>query len=256
MLYQGLVLRFYVYEPIVQGCLVAPQPQQLVAVDTPSQSSCGDTMQQKQHQAAGAAAKPPHGRSTIKHRKPSGLSGATAAAAASPTISGVGDSTTCGSTAAAAAEPVLARHSAGFAPRWRRQLAAAATFVVSGLEHELFLWYLLRHWDMRWFCFFALQVSVMGTVRQGQDGGGRGRAQGDFELFLWCLLHHWDMQGFWFFTLQVSTEEGIVQVGTFMLNGARSVLLQGHQWEDSGLAHSACAAVLRAVWGVLLASEG
>lgn len=33
--------------------------------------------------------------------------------------------------------PLLAGPSAAFAPRWRRQLAAAATFVVSGLEHEL-----------------------------------------------------------------------------------------------------------------------
>lgn len=41
-------------------------------------------------------------------------------------------------------------------PRWRRFLAVVATFVVSGVEHELFLWYLVRAADWRWLVFFSM----------------------------------------------------------------------------------------------------
>jgi hypothetical protein len=44
-----------------------------------------------------------------------------------------------------------------FAPRWRRQLAAAATFFVSGLEHELFTAYATHRVGWRWLAFFSLQ---------------------------------------------------------------------------------------------------
>lgn len=126
------MLRFYVYEPIIQGYLVASQaPQTRAAAEQPSNSCSG------------------RGASALKHRKkPSPLSGSVAPAA--------GDGQ---AAAPPSAEVALAERSAGSVPRWRRQVAAAATFVVSGLEHELFLWYLLRTWGLQWFCFFALQVS-------------------------------------------------------------------------------------------------
>jgi hypothetical protein len=46
--------------------------------------------------------------------------------------------------------------------------------VVSGLEHELFLWYLLRTWGTQWFCFFTLQVSSACAYTTG----GLGYMQG------------------------------------------------------------------------------
>lgn len=53
--------------------------------------------------------------------------------------------------------PLLAGSSTGIAPRWRRQLAAGATFFVSGLEHELFMAYATRRLGWRWLAFFSLQ---------------------------------------------------------------------------------------------------
>ncbi|WIA19537.1 hypothetical protein OEZ85_004146 [Tetradesmus obliquus] len=89
---QGLVLRFFVYEPIVEGRLLA------------------------------------------------------AAAGAGPAAAGL--------KAAAAAE-----------------LAAGATFFVSGLEHELFMAYATRGWGWRWLAFFSLQ----GLLLAG-EGGVKRRA--------------------------------------------------------------------------------
>jgi hypothetical protein len=63
-----------------------------------------------------------------------------------------------GAAASSGTKP-LAAHAV--VPRWRRQLGAAATFVVSGLEHELFLWYLLRAWGWRWLAFFSLQGPLL-----------------------------------------------------------------------------------------------
>jgi hypothetical protein len=57
----------------------------------------------------------------------------------------------------APASPLLAASSTTFAPRWRRQLAAAATFFVSGLEHELFMAYATHRIGWRWLAFFSLQ---------------------------------------------------------------------------------------------------
>jgi hypothetical protein len=71
--------------------------------------------------------------------------------------------------------PVLAGPSAAVANRWRRQLAAAATFIVSGLEHELFLLYATHRVDGRWFVFFALQGLLLAAEssmrRHGQKLG-------------------------------------------------------------------------------------
>lgn len=142
---QGLVLRFYVYEPIIQGCLVAPQAPH-TAPDQPSNSSSGHS---------------PHGTSALKHRnKPVPLSGS------------AGDGQAAAAPSAAAA---VDGRSAAVAPRWRRQVAAAATFLVSGLEHELFLWYLLRTWGLTWFCFFAAQgalLAVEGKVKRSCRAAG------------------------------------------------------------------------------------
>jgi hypothetical protein len=41
---------------------------------------------------------------------------------------------------------------------------------VSGLEHELFLWYLTRSWGTTWLAFFTLQVIKWGV---GVFGGAK-----------------------------------------------------------------------------------
>jgi hypothetical protein len=63
----------------------------------------------------------------------------------------------CATGQAVSAHPLLGRSSTTFAPRWRRQLAAAATFFVSGLEHELFMAYATHRVGWRWLTFFSLQ---------------------------------------------------------------------------------------------------
>jgi hypothetical protein len=60
-----------------------------------------------------------------------------------------------------ASQPLLAASSTTIAPRWRRQLAAAATFFVSGLEHELFMAYATHRVGWRWLAFFSLQGGLL-----------------------------------------------------------------------------------------------
>lgn len=171
------MLRFYVYEPIVSGCLIAPQ-----RTTTTAHTTVSNTTPQQQADGVVVASKPPRSSSSrsLHHRKPSPLSGQQQhpAPAAAPSGSAPHAATTAPTAAAAAAPPpppVLAGPSAAVAPRWRRQLAAAATFVVSGLEHELFLWYLLRTWDYRWFVFFSLQGALLaaeGRVKRAARTAG------------------------------------------------------------------------------------
>ncbi|KAF8061301.1 AT7 [Scenedesmus sp. PABB004] len=68
------------------------------------------------------------------------------------------------------------RGGAGAAPpRWRRQAAAAATFVWSGLEHDLFLFYVLRRPGGRWLLFFSAQGALLaaeGALRRRAAAAG------------------------------------------------------------------------------------
>jgi hypothetical protein len=99
----------------------------------------------------------PTGRQANKHqldfdnKQPEVNKAAAATAVASVTA------TPCSSGQVPLAHPLLAASSTTFAPRWCRQLAAAATFFVSGLEHELFMAYATHRIGWRWLAFFSLQ---------------------------------------------------------------------------------------------------
>jgi len=182
---QGLVLRFYVYEPIIQGRLIATQAAhqqhpQVTSSQTDSSTAerRGDLQPQQPRSGntpvSGAAAKPPTGRDSLqgslKRRKPSPFAGP-----ATDSMTTITSSSSSSGATAIPATATLAGPSAAVAPRWRRQLAAAATFVVSGLEHELFLWYLLRHWGYQWFLFFTLQgllLAVEGKCKRAARAAG------------------------------------------------------------------------------------
>lgn len=178
------MLRFYVYEPIIHGRLVAPQAvlqQQPQAASSQTDSTAqpdGNLQPLQPHTlVSGTAVKPPTGRvsslqGSLKRRKPSPF--ANQATDSMPPITTTTPSSSSGATAIPATA-TLAGPSAAVAPRWRRQLAAAATFVVSGLEHELFLWYLLRHWGYQWFLFFTLQgllLAVEGKCKRAARAAG------------------------------------------------------------------------------------
>jgi hypothetical protein len=73
--------------------------------------------------------------------------------------------------AAARSQPLLSQPSSYIASRWRRQLAAAATFFVSGIEHELFMAYATHALGWRWLAFFSLQGLLLAL-----EGGLKRRA--------------------------------------------------------------------------------
>lgn len=57
------------------------------------------------------------------------------------------------------ADSIRPKHPPG--SHWRRQLATAVTFVWSGVEHEIYLWYIQHRFDGRWLLFFSVQVPLV-----------------------------------------------------------------------------------------------
>lgn len=156
---QGLVLRFFVYEPIVQARLVAETP-------TPGKVEAAAGRVAVQEGASHAKAEPAvstdssqHGSNNnyLNNRKRGQMDTATQQQEQQCCVAEDAAKTPKLDRQKFAGVPVLAAPSKTFAPRWRRQLAAAATFVVSGLEHELFMAYITHSWGWRWFVFFSLQ---------------------------------------------------------------------------------------------------
>eukprot|EP00877_Chromochloris_zofingiensis_P004344 jgi/Chrzof1/13910/Cz08g17040.t1 len=59
--------------------------------------------------------------------------------------------------------------SVSYPPRWKRQLATAVTFIISGIEHEVFHWYIMHKWDWTWLMFFTMQgplLAVEGILKR------------------------------------------------------------------------------------------
>lgn len=251
---QGLVLRFFVYEPIVEGRLLAAAAGAGPAAAGLKAAAAAEVAAQQQHATAhqaqpaqpladheqaatvapGAAGGGTNWPAGLRHRGssrppqvPTGaaepLAAALPAAGSRSDLNNAADDDDCSSsslgladtassnsqvaeqqqqlqpnltqrqqnaagtaavsgTAAAlgrsASQPLLARSSTTFAPRWRRQLAAGATFFVSGLEHELFMAYATRGWGWRWLAFFSLQ----GLLLAGEGGVKRRAAAAGLVL--------------------------------------------------------------------------
>ncbi|GBF93523.1 hypothetical protein Rsub_06656 [Raphidocelis subcapitata] len=152
---QALVLRYAVYDPVVEGRL-APAANQAGAAAAGAGTGCADAG------GAGGAEPPDSPASSCGSAGGAGDGACTCGASAAEGVHGRrgGVAAVSGKTAARAAgtEPPPP-------PGWRRDLATAATFLVSGLEHEIFHWLVLRRWGWRWAAFFALQAPLLMAER-------------------------------------------------------------------------------------------
>eukprot|EP00878_Enallax_costatus_P007911 GHUV01008276.1.p1 GENE.GHUV01008276.1~~GHUV01008276.1.p1 ORF type:complete len:481 (+),score=169.26 GHUV01008276.1:824-2266(+) len=160
---QGLVLRFFVYEPIVQARWVPesamPGKAAAAAAAAQARTEPADSGDSSIHDSSNSMG--------LRNRK--GVTMDSDAkrqhAYASADVAPAGKAVTSDPSNM----PVLAAPSRAYAPRWRGQLAAAATFVVSGIEHEIFMAYITHTWGWKWFVFFSLQglfLALEGSVKR------------------------------------------------------------------------------------------
>ena len=176
---QGLVLKHYVYQPIVEGRWVAAAA---AAKPCAGKSSCAASP------AAAAVASGDEGAGPFSPAANGLASPAadivkasdTAAAAANPPAAGTATAARQLPGASPAA-PAPQAAAAVVPPRWRRNTAVCLTFLVSGIEHEIYRWYMTNRISYEWLLFFTVQGPVM-ALEKPLKKWARGLG---FELHPW-----------------------------------------------------------------------
>lgn len=147
---QGLILRFFVYEPVVQAKWVADCALPGKAASGKAAAAAVNRADSSKSAENTASVEEDSSTSSSNLKCRTGCQQPQQASFGSKAVNSSNDG-------AQRAVPVLSAPSSTFASRWRRQLAAAATFVVSGVEHEIFMAYITHTWGWRWFVFFSMQ---------------------------------------------------------------------------------------------------
>jgi hypothetical protein len=199
---QGLVLKHYVYQPVVEGrwvtapaaACVKDNPASAAAAlasPPPPPASCDATSDgikvtssvspgSTPSPAAPAAAVEEDNSKAAQVAASGTLAPLAVATPPAPATAAAGPKATPGAVPfppAAAAVVVAAK----IPPRWRRNVAVCLTFLVSGLEHEVYRWYITNRIGYEWLLFFTLQGPVMALEKPLKR---RARALG-FELHPW-----------------------------------------------------------------------